>query len=131
MVQVYGVAPHDSADANVTTNGAEGNGEGDESQALLTGRTVARATQKEKDGHASLLSCISNLSNTIIGSGASKYCYSGAVPVLMFTNFISPCVQACSPSLWWVSHLSRYLAQVLSPAELNKTDVVLFVVRGR
>lgn len=71
MVQVYGVAPQDSADANIVTNGVEGHGEGDESQALLTGRTVTRATQKEKDGHASLLSCISNLSNTIIGSGES------------------------------------------------------------
>lgn len=67
MVQVYGVAPQDSADANA--HGVEGQ-EGDESQALLTGRTVARATKKDNDGNASLLSCISNLSNTIIGSGA-------------------------------------------------------------
>lgn len=88
MVQVYGVAPQDSADANVPTNGVEENGEGDESRALLTGRTVARATQKDKDGHASLLSCISNLSNTIIGSGASKYCYCGASPMLIHLTSI-------------------------------------------
>ncbi|KAF5316609.1 hypothetical protein D9619_006400 [Psilocybe cf. subviscida] len=89
MVQVYGVAPRDSADANVAANGAEGNGEGDESQALLTGRTVARATQKEKDGHASLLSCISNLSNTIIGSGMLTF------PLAMASSGMLPGMVTC------------------------------------
>ncbi|KDR80651.1 hypothetical protein GALMADRAFT_241008 [Galerina marginata CBS 339.88] len=66
MVQTYGVAPENSAEAEPDVDGVE-----DESRALLDGGggAVRRKTEEEDDGHASLVSCISNLSNTIIGSG--------------------------------------------------------------
>jgi len=64
MVQTYGVAREHSAETDE-------HGIVDESRALLGGGNSGRVPGKKlPDGHASLTSCISNLSNTIIGSGA-------------------------------------------------------------
>lgn len=62
MVQTYGVAPgNDAGPANHVP------GEGEDS-ALLGGDSAPKL-QGKADGHASIVSCVSNLSNTIIGSG--------------------------------------------------------------
>ena len=42
----------------------------DEARALLADPNVPSKIVRDTDGHATLTSCISNLSNTIIGSGA-------------------------------------------------------------
>ena len=63
MVQTYGVARANAVDS----------GTGQEEQAALLGGDSAPSSVKpldKRDGHASLISCISNLANTIIGSGA-------------------------------------------------------------
>lgn len=61
MVQTYGVARENNVDVDGNSGGA------DESRALLGsgGAEVAKP-----DGHATIGSCISNLSNTIMGTGA-------------------------------------------------------------
>lgn len=57
MTNTYGVAqPRDSSDAPGTA----------ENSALLGG---ADRELVKRDGHATMLSCVSNLTNTIIGSG--------------------------------------------------------------
>jgi hypothetical protein len=64
MVQTYGIAHHSTAEPALAGNSEETN-------ALLGGvrnATVRHETGK-REGHASLGSCVSNLSNTIIGSG--------------------------------------------------------------
>lgn len=66
MVQTYGIAPNRSgSEAPSARNGEETN--------VLLGeynaQTVVRYCAGEREGHATLVSCISNLSNTIIGSG--------------------------------------------------------------
>lgn len=61
MVQTYGVAG--ATDVDPSTGG-------DEARALLGGDSAAvRKAEGKPDGHATIVSCISNLSNTIIGSG--------------------------------------------------------------
>ena len=62
MVQTYGVAQYNAGDP---TNHVPGDGE--ESTLLGEDATVERPGRT--DGHASIISCVSNLSNTIIGSG--------------------------------------------------------------
>lgn len=71
MVQTYGIASENDVDAS-------GHGDVDESRALLGGagssgssRTDATGVEKP-DGKATLLSCASNLSNTIMGTGMWK-----------------------------------------------------------
>jgi len=64
MVQTYGVA--EATDVDPSTGG-------DEARALLGGDSAAvKKAEGKRDGHATIVSCISNLSNTIIGSGT---CY--------------------------------------------------------
>lgn len=68
MVQTYGVIGSSAPDT--VNEGPTG-----EASALLGGdrdATVKR-TSDRADGHASIVSCISNLSNTIIGSGVYPY----------------------------------------------------------
>ncbi|KAF5350248.1 hypothetical protein D9758_007851 [Tetrapyrgos nigripes] len=84
MVPTYGVAP-----ANVDNDhtGPESSGE---SSALLGGdrdTTVKRVPQP--DGHATLGSCISNLTNTIIGSGMLTF------PLAMASAGIIPGMITC------------------------------------
>jgi hypothetical protein len=67
MVQTYGVAP-DNDNEPMPTNYI-GATEG-ESSALLGGDASIKRKDKA-DGHASIISSVSNLSNTIIGSGES------------------------------------------------------------
>lgn len=65
MVQTYGVVPETCTEPGL---------DADESRALLAGPTepgTPSKRDKHPDGHATLTSSISNLSNTIIGSGAS------------------------------------------------------------
>ncbi|KAG6866585.1 hypothetical protein C0991_002073 [Blastosporella zonata] len=59
MVQTYGVARANDADPS-------GSGAGEGSALLGTWQKI-----EKKDGHASVVSCISNLTNTIMGTGAS------------------------------------------------------------
>jgi hypothetical protein len=59
MVYTYGVAPEDGAEPRHDN-------EDGEASALL-GANASPTSKKE--GHASIVSCVSNLSNTIIGSG--------------------------------------------------------------
>jgi hypothetical protein len=64
MVQTYGVVPETSLEPSLDM---------DEAGALLADSNVPGTPSKSDrhtDGHATLTSCISNLSNTIIGSGA-------------------------------------------------------------
>lgn len=64
MFQTYGVAPDTSVEPSLGT---------DEARALLADPNEPGTPSKRDrhaDGHATLTSCISNLSNTIIGSGA-------------------------------------------------------------
>lgn len=73
MVQTYGVAPRNDADPTSSGSG--------ETSALLGGDStnISKHTGNDavvpvkSEGHASIVSCVSNLSNTIIGSGAF-YC---------------------------------------------------------
>jgi hypothetical protein len=60
MVQTYGVAAEDARDAH-----------GDTEASALLGADVTngKPPQKFTGGHASLVSCVGNLANTIIGSG--------------------------------------------------------------
>lgn len=62
MVQTYGVAPPNDAEPTQDTT-AEGEG-----SALLGGDATPKRAVK-RDGHATIISCVSNLANTIIGSG--------------------------------------------------------------
>jgi hypothetical protein len=67
MVQTYGIAPDNDSDRTPTNYVSAGEGE---SSALLGGDASIKRNDKA-DGHASIVSCVSNLSNTIIGSGES------------------------------------------------------------
>ena len=60
MVQTYGVIPETSVEPSLDT---------DEARALLADPNAPSKRDRDTDGHATLTSCISNLSNTIIGSG--------------------------------------------------------------
>ena len=61
MVQTYGVVPETSAEPSQDT---------DEARALLADPNAPSKIDRHTDGHATITSCISNLLNTIIGSGA-------------------------------------------------------------
>jgi hypothetical protein len=63
MVQTYGVVPETSVmvEPSIDT---------DEARALLADPNAPSKRDRHTDGHATLTSCISNLLNTIIGSGA-------------------------------------------------------------
>jgi hypothetical protein len=61
MVQTYGVIKDNTAEP-----GASGRGE---QSALLGNDSSSSPGMALADGHASLISCVSNLANTIIGSG--------------------------------------------------------------
>ena len=63
MVQTYGVAQED--ESLDPTNHVVGEGEG---SALLGDAATAKRLVK-RDGNATIISCVSNLANTIIGSG--------------------------------------------------------------
>jgi hypothetical protein len=59
MARSYGVAPTDRDDAL-----------GDNDNAPLLGSGPPKAVEAElEDGHATIVSCVGNLANTIIGSG--------------------------------------------------------------
>ena len=62
MVQTYGIVPESSADSEPSLDT-------DEARTLLASPGTPSKRNKHEDGPAGLLSCISNLSNTIIGSG--------------------------------------------------------------
>jgi hypothetical protein len=64
MVQTYGVASTGNLDSDLNDDHV------DEARALLgSNSSGVGAFLKKKDGHATLVSSISNLLNTIIGSG--------------------------------------------------------------
>jgi len=69
MVQTYGIANESSLDPTAP--------DADESRALLGGGATGKASGLV-DGRATIISCISNLLNTIIGSGA---CFFFEVPL--------------------------------------------------
>lgn len=62
MVQLYGTVKTMNGDDLIVD---EREGTQSEGSALLQGNASARP----REGHASITSCVSNLSNTIIGSG--------------------------------------------------------------
>lgn len=75
MVQTYGIAAENNVDSSPTDVR-----HADESRALLGGGTAAAGTTAKKnerpDGHATMASCISNLANTIMGTGRYPYRWS-------------------------------------------------------
>ncbi|KIK08887.1 hypothetical protein K443DRAFT_671943 [Laccaria amethystina LaAM-08-1] len=81
MVQTYGVA--EATDFDPSTGG-------DEARALLGGDSAGvRKAEGKADGHATIVSCISNLSNTIIGSGMLTF------PMAMASAGIIPGIITC------------------------------------
>ncbi|KAF9475011.1 AAAP amino acid transporter [Pholiota conissans] len=85
MTQTYGVAAAGSAEPSVSTAT-----EVDESRALLGGRTSkSHSDRPSPHGRASLTSCISNLSNTIIGSGMLTF------PLAMASSGMIPGMITC------------------------------------
>ncbi|EKM81692.1 hypothetical protein AGABI1DRAFT_111957 [Agaricus bisporus var. burnettii JB137-S8] len=81
MKQTYGIA---------RDNGTETAGGSEETNALLGNRDPAIAPEGSKrDGHASLGSCISNLSNTIIGTGMLSF------PLAMASSGFIPGILTC------------------------------------
>lgn len=65
MTQTYGIAR--DTDGDNDTHADDG-----EASALLGGEASGGRKAAKVDGHASIISCVSNLSNTIIGSGVSE-----------------------------------------------------------
>lgn len=63
MIQTYGVAQED--ETLDPTHHVTGEGEG---SALLGDAATVKGSVK-RDGNATVISCVSNLANTIIGSG--------------------------------------------------------------
>lgn len=61
MVHTYGIAPENDGSAAYIA------GDGEDSALLSSDSTVVPLSKA--DGHATIISCVSNLSNTIIGSG--------------------------------------------------------------
>lgn len=76
MVQTYGVAPVNDSEP---TDQA-----GSEDSALLGGDATAKKVGR--DGNATMISCISNLANTIIGSGELTLRLCHAVVVLILSK---------------------------------------------
>lgn len=62
MVQPYGVADYSGVDVEARDEAA------DEVTSLLGGASTGKKATK-REGHATIVSCIGNLANTIIGSG--------------------------------------------------------------
>jgi hypothetical protein len=97
MVQTYGVA--EATDFDPSTGG-------DEARALLGGDSAGvRKAEGKADGHATIVSCISNLSNTIIGSG-TRYlfctrvetyllCFVGMLTFPMVIPLVPPVNKEC------------------------------------
>ncbi|KII87407.1 hypothetical protein PLICRDRAFT_112640 [Plicaturopsis crispa FD-325 SS-3] len=83
MVQTYGVARENDHDQAA----------GDAEDSALLGGAASSSNLKravlEADGHASITSCVSNLSNTIIGSGMLTF------PLAMATTGVLPGVVTC------------------------------------
>ncbi|TFK29722.1 vacuolar amino acid transporter 5 [Coprinopsis marcescibilis] len=89
MVATYGVAPVNAADPSTVEDSHE-------SRALLGGDSSSshssgsgRAEREKRDGHATLTSCISNLANTIIGSGMLTF------PLAMASVGVLPGMLTC------------------------------------
>ncbi|KAF8659850.1 hypothetical protein AX16_001735 [Volvariella volvacea WC 439] len=82
MVQTYGVARESNAEPSSSNN---------ETSALLGGDrdTTVKRTSGKADGHASITSCVSNLLNTIIGSGMLTF------PMAMASSGIIPGILTC------------------------------------
>ena len=59
----------------VTESLAEPGARGEQSALLGGNRDTSIEHPAKPDGHASVISCISNLTNTIIGSGEPLSCY--------------------------------------------------------
>jgi hypothetical protein len=82
MLQSYHAMP-----VSVVREDAEDErGAEDEGSALLGNRTSSVGLAKsemQKDGHATLMSSVSNLANTIIGSGASR-CMPAPPPIVSY-----------------------------------------------
>jgi len=98
MVQTYGIANESSLDPTAP--------DVDESRALLGGGATGKASGLV-DGRATIVSCISNLLNTIIGSGA---CFFFEVPLFGLCSHSDTCFwsQECSRFRWWVRYPSRH-----------------------
>ncbi len=97
MVQAYHAVPvsveHEGPD--------DGRGAEHEGSALLGGKASSVGLAKEREGRATLTSSVSNLANTIIGSGA--YAVSSVL-----LSFLTAGLQACSPSLGYGPMVSSY-----------------------
>lgn len=76
MVQTYGVVPETSVEPSIET---------DEARALLADPNAPSKRDRHTDGHATLTSGISNLLNTIIGSGAYFITPSGRLTHLTYS----------------------------------------------
>ena len=85
MVQTYGVAPETSVEPSIDT---------DEARALLADPNAPSKRDRHTDGHATVISCISNLLNTIIGSGTYFATHSG------HTTDLLDILQECLHFLW-------------------------------
>ena len=85
MVQTYGIAPENSAESSLDV---------DEARALLATPETPNKKDGRVDGHATLISCISNLLNTIIGSGAWN------LRQLLFPQCRLTFLQECLHFLW-------------------------------
>ncbi|EIN09560.1 hypothetical protein PUNSTDRAFT_101436 [Punctularia strigosozonata HHB-11173 SS5] len=83
MVQTYGVAAEDAREVH--------HAEADTEASALLGADASNGRPKQKftGGHASLVSCIGNLSNTIIGSGMLTF------PMAMASSGIIPGIFTC------------------------------------
>lgn len=101
MAQTYGVAAENSAEPNIV----EVDATEDESQALLNsgGDGYAKQNEEGADGNASLVSSISNLSNTIIGSGKWSFYLSFHLKAKNINIDALFQLQACLLSLWSLS----------------------------
>lgn len=69
MAQAYGSATTRNSDTGPVSSGAQES----ETSTLLPPGTAPDEGGDTKDGHASLVSCVGNLTNTIIGSGERRF----------------------------------------------------------
>ena len=98
MAQTYGTAPVSATDEPASPHGAG------ESSALLGGDrdTAVKRVLGKREGKASMVSSVSNLANTIIGSGESRVLSSSYEKLTLS-------LQGCSPSLWFVNIFTKLL----------------------
>ncbi|KAF4569707.1 hypothetical protein EYR40_008686 [Pleurotus pulmonarius] len=87
MVQTYGVAS--GSDAQEPTEYAHGSGHGESESSALLGESAAPTKSVLHEGHATIGSCVSNLANTIIGSGMLTF------PLAMASAGILPGIITC------------------------------------